>query len=190
MSPSAATRVEWARRLAQALVSGGYATEPAVNAVLEESSSIGASFTSLLIERGVAAADIVVGVLSQMTQLHVVDLNRQTPSAEALQLTLVAIVARQYGAIGYQLHGEQLVMAFGDAPDADDVRALSALVGREVLPVLADPMAVERIWWLARDRAAARVRTGAAPVASTASGSDRAGRVTTMATSSVCRRCR
>ena len=79
MSPSAATRVEWARRLAQALVSGGYATEPAVNAVLDESSSVGASFTSLLIQRGVAAPDIVVGVLSQMTQLHVVDLNRQAP---------------------------------------------------------------------------------------------------------------
>ncbi len=142
MSPSAATRVEWARRLAQALVSGGYADELAVNALVDESSATGASFTALLVKRSVARVDVVLGVLSQMTQLPVVDIDDQSV-ARAMELTPPS--AAEFGAIGFQLHGEQLVMAFGDPPDAGDLRALAVLVGRDIIPALADPVAVEHV---------------------------------------------
>ncbi len=59
-------------------------------------------------------------------------------------------VARQYGAVGYRLDGDQLTMAFGDPPDEDDVRSLSVLVGHPVVPVLGDPIAIDRLLASAR----------------------------------------
>ena len=54
-------------------------------------------------------------------------------------------MAREYGAVGYRVDGDQLTMAFADPPDVDDVRALSVLVGYSVVPVLGDADAVERL---------------------------------------------
>ena len=70
MSPSATTRVEWARRLAQALVAGGYVHRADVTPVSTRPVPIGASFTALVIGRAVAAPEVVLGVLSQITQLR------------------------------------------------------------------------------------------------------------------------
>ncbi|HZU80385.1 MAG TPA: PilT/PilU family type 4a pilus ATPase [Acidimicrobiales bacterium] len=145
MSPSVRTRAESARRLAKALVSGGYADEQTVNALVDEASTMGLSFSGLLISRGAATADVVLGVQSQLTQLPVVDLHAHRPAAYALQVAPVS-VAREFGAVGFELQGEQLVMAFTDPPDPDDLRTLSALVGHPIIPVLADPRAVEKLW--------------------------------------------
>jgi twitching motility protein PilT len=76
--------------------------------------------------------------------LPVVDLDHDRPSDEALAAAPVT-VAREYGAVGYRLDGDQLTTAFGDPPDDDDVRALSVLVGHAVVPVLANPIAIERL---------------------------------------------
>ena len=51
MSPSATTRVEWARRLTQALVAGGYVREADVTPLFDESRAGGPSFTALVIGR-------------------------------------------------------------------------------------------------------------------------------------------
>ena len=48
MSPSAATRVEWSRRLAQALIETGQVAELDANAALAESEATGVSLGSLL----------------------------------------------------------------------------------------------------------------------------------------------
>ncbi len=95
---------------------------------------------------------MVLGLLSQLTRLPVVDLDHDRPSDQALASTPVT-VAREYGAVGYRLDGDQLTTAFGDPPDEDDVRALSVLVGHVVVPVLANPIAIERV--LVLDRATA-----------------------------------
>jgi twitching motility protein PilT len=145
MSPSTATRTESARRLANALVSGGYAEEATVSALVEESAAKGISFSGLLITRGAAPAEVVLGVQSQITQLPVVDLHTHRPAAYALQVA-PPTVAREFGAVGFELQGDQLVMAFTDPPDGDDLRTLSTLVGHPIVPVLADPRAVERLW--------------------------------------------
>jgi twitching motility protein PilT len=145
MSPSSTTRTESARRLADALVSGGYASPEAVTPLVAEAASSGRSFTGLLISRGAAAADVVLGMQSQLTQLPVVDLHTHRPASYAMQVAPVAVV-REFGAIGFELQGDQLVMAFTDPPDVDDLRTLSSLVGHNIVPVLADPRAVERLW--------------------------------------------
>jgi twitching motility protein PilT len=144
MSPSASTRVEWARRLAQSIVSDGYANDADVAPVLAEATDKGSSFPGLLISRDVTSQEVVLGLLSQLTRLPVVDLDVDRPSDEALAAAPVT-VAREYGAVGYRLDGDRLTTAFGDPPDEDDVRALSVLVGHEVVPVLANPLAIERV---------------------------------------------
>jgi twitching motility protein PilT len=144
MSPSANTRVEWARRLAHSIVSDGYATDAEVAPVLNEATDRGSSFPALLISRDVTSQEVVLGLLSQLTRLPVVDLDHDRPSDQALASTPLT-VAREYGAVGYRLDGDQLTTAFGDPPDEDDVRALSVLVGHVVIPVLANPIAIERL---------------------------------------------
>ncbi len=144
MSPSASTRVEWARRLAHSIVSDGYATDADVAPVLNEATDRGSSFPALLISRDVTSQEVVLGLLSQLTRLPVVDLDHDRPSDQALSSTPLT-VAREYGAVGYRLDGDQLTTAFGDPPDEDDVRALSVLVGHAVVPVLANPLAIERL---------------------------------------------
>jgi twitching motility protein PilT len=144
MSPSASTRVEWARRLAHSIVTDGYATDAEVAPVLNEATDRGSSFPALLISRDITSQEVVLGLLSQLTRLPVVDLDHDRPSDQALASTPVT-VAREYGAVGYRLDGDQLTTAFGDPPDDDDVRALSVLVGHVVVPVLANPIAIERV---------------------------------------------
>jgi twitching motility protein PilT len=145
MSPSVATRAESARRLSAALVSGGYAEEPVVAPLLQEAIDSGTSFAGLLITRGGVSAEVVLGMESQLTQLPVVDLHAHQPAAYALEVAPVAMV-REFGAVGFELRGDQLVMAFTDPPATEDLRTLSVLIGHEIVPVLADPRAVERLW--------------------------------------------
>jgi twitching motility protein PilT len=144
MSPSATTRVEWARRLAHSIVTDGYATDAEVAPVLDEATARGASFPKLLITRDVTSQEVVLGLLSQLSQLPVVDLDHDQPSGEALAATPVAM-ALEYRAVGYRVDGDRLTMAFADPPDPDDVRALSALVGFVVMPALASPVAIDRL---------------------------------------------
>jgi MshEN domain len=145
MSPSSATRSEAARRLADALVSGGYVDAEAVSSLVAEAAASTMSFTGLLISRALAPADVVLGVQSQLTQLPVVDLHTHRPASYALQVAPVSVV-REFGAIGFELQGDRLVMAFSDPPDVEDLRTLTSLVGHEIMPVLADPRAIESLW--------------------------------------------
>src|SRR5665213_260290 len=144
MSPSASTRVEWARRLTQALVAGGYVREADVTPLFDEASAGGPSFTALVIGREVATPEVTLGVLSQISQLPVADLANDPPEPAAVQVLLSA-VGREYGAVGYRIEGQRLMVAFADPPDPDDVRALSGILGYEIVPVLGDPIAIERI---------------------------------------------
>jgi twitching motility protein PilT len=131
-----------ARRLADMLVSQGYAADADVAPVLDEASAHGTSFARLLLSRDVTSKEVVLGLLSQLTQLPVIDLHQNRPSDQALEATPPAM-AGEYCAIGYRLDGNQLTMAFGEPPDADDLRALSALVGHDIVPALADPVAID-----------------------------------------------
>jgi twitching motility protein PilT len=149
MSPSAATRVEWARKLTQALVAGGYVREADVTPLFDEASAGGSSFTALVIGRAVATPEVTLGLLSQISQLPVADLINDPPEPAAVQVMLTA-VGHDNGAIGYRIEGQRLMVAFADPPDAEDVNALAAMLGYEIVPVLGDPIAIERILHAAR----------------------------------------
>ncbi|HVC71722.1 MAG TPA: PilT/PilU family type 4a pilus ATPase [Acidimicrobiales bacterium] len=144
MSPSSSTRVEWARRLTQALVAGGYVREADVTPLFDEASAGGPSFTALVIGREVATPEVTLGVLSQISQLPVADLANDPPEPAAVQAVFSG-VGRDYGAVGYRIDGTRLMVAFADPPDAEDVHTLSGILGYEVVPVLGDPITIERI---------------------------------------------
>ncbi len=144
MSPSATTRVEWARKLTQALVAGGYVREADVTPLFDEASAGGSSFTALVIGRAVASPEVTLGVLSQISQLPVADLVNDPPEPEAVS-ALLNVTGPDYGAVGYRIDGQRLMVAFADPPDVDDLRALSGIIGYEIVPVLGDPMVISRI---------------------------------------------
>jgi twitching motility protein PilT len=174
MSPSALTRDEWARRLAQALVGTGALSESAVQPAIDEAVATGASLAAVLIAHQLVPRDVVLHVASQLSQLPVVDLDTDPPSEEA-QMAVPPGVAREYGVVGFRAQGEQLAVAFGEPPTPDDVRALSALVGYVVVPVLADPLAVARHAEQARAALAGAVDGSADPAAGRAPDGSRAG---------------
>jgi twitching motility protein PilT len=149
MSPSAATRVEWSRRLAQALIESGQIAEVDANAVLAESQATGVSFGSLVATKGMVSPQVVMATLGQLAQLPTVDLYANRPSPDAVA-AVPAAVANDYGAIGYAFHEGLLHVAFGEPPSPDELAALSALCGSKVSAVLGDPAAIERVQALAQ----------------------------------------
>src|SRR5580693_9376671 len=106
MSPSSTTRVEWARRLTQALVAGGYVREADVTPLFDEARAGGPSFTALVIGREVATPEVTLGVLSQISQLPVADLANDPPEPAAVQ-AVVPGVGIEYGAVGYRIDGQR-----------------------------------------------------------------------------------
>jgi len=144
MSPTAATRVEWSRRLAEALVSAGELSDLDAGALLEESAATGVSLGSLLVTRGTLPPNVVTATLGQLSQLPTVDLYSNRPTQDAVA-ALPVEVAAEFGAIGYAFHEGTLHVAFGEPPSPEDVGELSATCGSRVSPVLADPAAIERL---------------------------------------------
>ncbi len=144
MSPTVAERVEWSKRLAQGIVGGGYAAEDSVLPVLQEADASGKPLASLLISKGVLPSQLVMGVLSQLSQLPTVDLTTEPPDQQAMAL-IGGTVASQYGAVGWRMSQDQLAVAFGEPPEPADIRALEALAGIRVTPVLADPMVIDAV---------------------------------------------
>ncbi len=142
MSPvPTAARVEWSLRLAQALVAGGYATEANLAPLLTEAQATGQALATLLIARQVAIPSVVVSTLAQLSQLPAVDLAATTPDPTAL--AAVGNAGNEFRAVGLRIDGNQLAVAFGEPPSAEEVQALAARVGYRVSPVLADPTVVE-----------------------------------------------
>jgi twitching motility protein PilT len=144
LSPTVAERVEWSKRLAQGIIGGGYAAEDTVFPVLQEADASGKPLASLLISKGTLPSQLVMGVLSQLSQLPAVDLTTELPDPQATALVGDA-VASQYGAVGWRVSQDQLAVAFGEPPEPADIRALEALAGIRVTPVLGDPMVIDAI---------------------------------------------
>ncbi len=145
MSPvTAESRVEWSSRLARALVEGGYESESNLAPLVAEARATDQSLASLLISRKLAIPAVVVGALAHLTQLPAVDLAAIEPSAEA-KTALPPEVGREYSAVGLQLDGNVLAVAFGEPPTPPDVESLASRIGHRVNPVLADPILVTRM---------------------------------------------
>ncbi|HLG68754.1 MAG TPA: PilT/PilU family type 4a pilus ATPase [Acidimicrobiales bacterium] len=166
MSTQAVQRTEWSRHLAQALVNGGYANEQVLAPLLAEAVEHDVALGSLLSGRGLLPAAVVVHTLAQLARLPVLDLQTEEPAPEAVQLLPPALSAG-HGAVAVRVIDDRLVVAFGEPPAPAAVRSLSDLAGREVLPVLADPAAIER---LVRQRGADVTAAGQPPPAGAEAG--------------------
>ena len=86
---------------------------------------------------------VVVGTLAQLAQLPAVDLSEFTPQPDATA-AMPAEVADEFGAIGLQIDGHALVVAFAEPPEPAEIDELAGRVGHRVHPVLADPVVIAR----------------------------------------------
>jgi twitching motility protein PilT len=141
MSPTAAARAEWSRRLARALISGGYVQENVLTPLLTEATDAGMPLGTMLISRGVTQPPVVVNTLAQLARLPAIDLSAEPPSTDAIGL-LPAQVGMDHGALAVRRAGNQLIVAFGEPPEVSDVRSLGDLIGYELVPALGDPVAI------------------------------------------------
>ena len=142
--PSAVARTEWSRQLARALVTGGYLTEETVAPVLAHATQSGVGVGALLISRSLVPAPVVVTTMAQLASLPAVDLQSDTPSAEAVRM-LSPVLARDHQAVVVRVVGRQAVVAFAEPPDQAAVQVVGENLGLEVVPVLGDPVAIERL---------------------------------------------
>ena len=140
-SVTSSTRNEWSTRLAQALVQAGYDTDAHLKPLVNEALSTGQSLAYLLIMRNLALPSVVVGTLSQLSELPAVDLAVFTPQPEATA-ALPIPVGREFDAIALQFDGNVLAVAFADPPSPQDIDDLAGRVGHRIHPMLADPVLI------------------------------------------------
>jgi len=161
--PPTATRTEWSRQLARALVANGYTDESILDPLLGEIAESGASLAVVLIARGLVPSQAVVGTLSQLAGLRAIDLLVDPPRAEMLHLIPPAW-AKDHQAVAVTVVGSQAVVAFAEPPEPADVRSVGELIGYTVVPVLGDPIAIDRL--LAADGTAPAAHPASAGVGS------------------------
>jgi len=135
------TRSEWTTRLAKALVESGYETDVQIKPLVNEALATNQTLAYLLISRNLALPSVVVGTLSQLSEIPAVDLAAFTPQPEATA-ALPGALAREFLAMGLQFDGNVLVVAFAEPPTHQEVEDLAGRVGRRIHPVLADPVLI------------------------------------------------
>jgi len=140
-STTANTRNEWSLRLAQAMVQAGYDSDANLKPLVHEAQASDQTLAYLLITRNLALPSVVVGTLSQLSQLPAVDLAAFTPQPDAAAV-LPASVGREFGALALQFDGNALAVAFAEPPSAQDVDDLAGMVGHRIHPMLADPVLI------------------------------------------------
>jgi len=141
---SSATRAEWSRRLARALVAGGFLNEVTINAYLVQATEHNIPLSVILVQREPGLIEVVLNTLGQLARMRVVDLEVEPPVGEVRQL-LPPMMALEHRAIPLRLSGGQVVTAFAEPPEPDDVAAISGVLGHPVVPVLANPLTVDRM---------------------------------------------
>jgi len=142
-SVTSTTRTEWTTRLAQALVHAGYETDTDMRPLVTEAIATDRSLAYLLISRNLALPSVVVGTLSQLSQVPAVDLAAFTPQADAAA-AMPPGVGSEFNALALQFDGNALAVAFAEPPAAHEVEELASRVGHRVHPVLADPVLIAR----------------------------------------------
>ena len=140
-SVTSTTRTEWTTRLAQALVQAGYETDTTLKPLVNEAIATDQSLAYLLISRKLALPSVVVGTLSQLSQVPAVDLAAFTPQADAAA-AMPPGVGVEFHALALQFDGNALAVAFAEPPAAHEVDELASRVGHRIHPVLADPVLI------------------------------------------------
>jgi len=141
---SSGSRAEWSRRLARALVAGGFLDEMTINAFLVQATEHNIPLSVILVQREPTLTEVVLNTLGQLARMRVVDLETEPPVGEVRQL-LPPMMALEHRAIPLRLSAGQVVTAFAEPPEADDVDAIGRVLGYKVVPVLANPLIVDRM---------------------------------------------
>jgi len=145
VSPAAnANRAEWSRRLARALVAGGFVSDQSVGAYLVQATENNFPLSVILVQREPQLSEVVLNTLGQLARMRVVDLDVEPPIGEVRQL-LPPMMALEHRAIPLRVSGNQVVTAFAEPPEPEDVATLSSVLGHEIVPVLANPLVVDRM---------------------------------------------
>ncbi len=119
-SVTSSTRTEWTTRLAQALVQAGYDTDSNIKPLVNEAIATDQSLAYLLVSRKMALPSVVVGTLSQLSQIPAIDLAAFTPQPDATAAMPLS-VAREFHGLALQFDGSNLAVAFAEPPGAHEV---------------------------------------------------------------------
>src|SRR5580658_2252904 len=145
MSPiSSDTRAEWSRRLARALVAGGYVSEETISASLAHATETNVALGAVLIAQDPRLVGVVVNTMGQLARLPTVNLETEPPAPDVMRL-IPPLLARDQRAVPVRVVGNQAVLAFAEPPDPVDVRSMGDLLGFEIVPVLGDPFVIDRL---------------------------------------------
>ncbi|HXQ19181.1 MAG TPA: PilT/PilU family type 4a pilus ATPase [Acidimicrobiales bacterium] len=145
MSPiTSDARAEWSRRLARALVAGGFVSEEAISGSLAHATEADVALSAVLIAENPGLVGVVVNTMGQLARLPTVNLETEPPAPDVMRL-IPPLLARDQRAVPVRVVGKQAVLAFAEPPDPIDVGSLGDLLGYEIVPVLGDPLVIDRL---------------------------------------------
>jgi twitching motility protein PilT len=150
------------------LVAGGFVSESVVATYLVQATENNIPLSVILIQRHGELRDVVLNTLGQLARMRVVDLEAEPPMGEIRHL-LPPMLALEYRAIPLRVSGNQVITAFAEPPEPEDLAALAGILGHDVVAVLANPVIVDRMVQPAEAHAAngsasARAPGHAAPI--------------------------
>ncbi len=134
----------WGQRLGQALVANGNLTEDQCALALVEAQATGSPFAAVVLRQGLTTPSALLETASALAKLPLADLYSEHPTGTAVRM-VPGELACDLHAIGYREQGDRLVMAFAEPPTPDDLRLLEVALEHEIVPVLADPVAISKI---------------------------------------------
>jgi twitching motility protein PilT len=155
----------WAQRLGQTLVANGHISDDQFALALVEAQATNSPFAAIVVRQGLTTPAAVLETTASLTKLPVADLYTEHPTGTAVRM-VPGELACDLNAIGYREQGERLVMAFSEPPTPDDLKLLGVALEHEIVPVIADPVAISKILEVAYPEAA--VAATGAPQASAA----------------------
>jgi twitching motility protein PilT len=136
---------DWSRRLVDSLVESGRLAAGDGHDALQTAASQGHPVALVLAERHLVEAHDALAQLASISGLAAVDIAVNHPTGDAFQ-ALPEMLARELAAVGYELEGERLTLACAEPVPTDELRQISAFVGKEVGGcVLADPETITRL---------------------------------------------
>jgi twitching motility protein PilT len=138
---STVARSEWSRQLGRALVDAGLLDEELAGRLVDEAVRSDTPLSALVIGRQLASSAAVVTSLAQLARLPAVDLRVDRPLPE-MRDVLPRQLSADYNAVAVRTSGGQVVVAFAEPPDPEDVRSIAQGIGHPVVPALGDPLVV------------------------------------------------
>jgi twitching motility protein PilT len=162
---------DWSRRLVTALMDRGLITAETGEAALAEAGQTSRPVAAVLVSKQAVDPHTALEEMSQLSGLKAVDILEERPMPEAMKL-LPEMLARQIGAIGYRVEGDQMTLASAEPIPTSELTQLSDFLERNIVGcVLADPLRIERVIETVYARLAETAAAAPAPSSQAVAGS-------------------